>query len=263
MVICISSSGLIITYWDLLAIVPPSPPRPPSSQGLGILTMALFFTGAGCVIAAIPAISSAADLITPPSDEETLLRFVPDNELARHIDSYIQTHPLTVSLRSQPRFTESRPHLRIPEAQRRNHFTGGVLIGPEKVTVPPIVWTEQGGKSQVTIAYLGADLCGHPGDIHGGLLATMLDEGLARCSFGALPNGVGMTANLKVDYRSPAAAESFIVLRARTTKVEGRKAWVEGSVETLATPGKAPVLLAEASGLFIEPRQAAVCQRLR
>lgn len=90
------------------------------------------------------------------------------------------------------------------------------------------------------------------------MLATMLDEGLARCCFAALPNKIGMTANLNIDYKAPAMAGRCVVLRARTTKVEGRKAWVEGRIETLVGPGETPVVLAEATALFIEPRQAAV-----
>jgi len=90
----------------------------------------------------------------------------------------------------------------------------------------------------------------------------MLDEGLARCCFAALPNKIGVTANLNVNYRNPAPASTFVVLRCRTTKVEGRKAWVEGRIETLVGEGEKPVLLAEATALFIEPRQAAKMARV-
>lgn len=134
-------------------------------------------------------------------------------------------------------------------------------MGPGKVEVPPVAFCEEGGKSLVSISYLGRDLCGHPGIVHGGFLATMLDEGLARCCFAALPNKVGMTANLNINYRAPAKADSFVVLRAETTKVEGRKAWVSGVIETLVGEGETPVVIAEATALFIEPRQAAVSVR--
>ena len=114
------------------------------------------------------------------------------------------------------------------------------------------------GNLSWSVSYLGTDLCGHPGIVHGGLLATLIDEGLARCCFAALPNKVGMTANLNINYRSPAPAGAFVVLRAKTTKVDGRKAWVEGHIETLVPEGEKPIILVEASALFIEPRQAAV-----
>lgn len=131
-------------------------------------------------------------------------------------------------------------------------------MGPGRVQVPPYVWTEAGGKSLISISYLGEDLCGHPTIVHGGFIATMLDEGLGRCCFGALPNRVAMTATLTVNYRAPTPANSFVVLRAETTKVEGRKAWVEGRLETLVGEGEKPKVLCEATALFIEPRQAKV-----
>lgn len=184
--------------------------------------------------------------------------YTPEDDVAREIEAFINNHPVAKELRLKPEFSESRPHLKIPESQRGHNLTGGTLMGPGRVVVPPFTWSEKGGKSLISISYLGPDLCGHPGIVHGGFLATMLDEGLARCCFAALPNKIGMTANLNINYRAPAQAEKFVVLRATTTKVEGRKAWVEGRIETLVGEGETPLVLAEASALFIEPRQAAV-----
>jgi len=209
-------------------------------------------------MAAVPAFKAANGILHPPTDEETLSMYTPDDDASLEVEEFIRNHPIAVELRSKPEFIESRPHLKIPESMRSHSLTGGTLIGPGKVVVPPFAWSEKGGKSLVSISYLGVDLCGHPGIVHGGMLATMLDEGLARCCFAALPNKVGMTANLNINYRAPAPAGSFVVLRAKTTKVEGRKAWVEGHIETLAAEGEKPVVLVEATALFIEPRQAAV-----
>jgi adenylylsulfate kinase len=213
---------------------------------------------AGFTMATVPAVKVALEMLNPPTDEETLSMYTPSDEISREVEAFINTHPVALTLRAQPQFSESRPHLKIPESQRSHSLTGGTLIGPGKVVVPPFMWSESGGKSLVSISYLGEDLCGHAGIIHGGLLATMLDEGLARCCFAALPNKIGMTANLNINYRAPALAGNFVVLRATTTKVEGRKAWVEGRIETLVGEGEKPVVLAEATALFIEPRQAAV-----
>lgn len=209
-------------------------------------------------MAAIPAFQAAQAIMNPPSDQETLKMFTPEDEHSKEVEEFINNHPVTRELRSKPEYSEARPHLKIPESQRHHNLTGGTLMGPGKVVVPPLTFTEKGGKSLVSISYLGADLCGHPGIVHGGFLATMLDEGLARCCFGALPNKIGMTASLNINYRSPAPAESFVVLRAVTTMVEGRKAWVEGHIETLVGEGETPRVLADATALFIEPRQAAV-----
>lgn len=148
--------------------------------------------------------------------------------------------------------------MQYPAELRAHSLTGGTLSGPNKIVVPPYAFSETGGKSFVSVFYIGSDLCGHPGIVHGGLLATLLDEGLARCCFPALPNKVGVTANLNIDYRRPAPAGSYFALRATTTKVEGRKAWVEGRIETLPKNGEEPVVLVEAKALFVEPKNAAV-----
>jgi 3'-phosphoadenosine 5'-phosphosulfate synthase len=213
-------------------------------------------------MSAVPAMQTAQAFMNPPTDAETLSMYIPEDDIAQEIEDFINSHHVVQELRSKPEFSESRPHLQIPKSLRGHSLTAGTLLGPKRVVVPPFFWTEKGGKSLVSISYLGKELCGHPGIVHGGFLATMLDEGLARCCFAALPNKIGMTANININYRSPAPADTFVVLRATTTKVEGRKAWVEGRIETLAAEGEKPVVIAEASALFIEPRQAATMARI-
>lgn len=135
-------------------------------------------------------------------------------------------------------------------------------MGAGKMVVPPFIWHGQGetGPELISISYVGQDLCGHPGVLHGGFLATVLDEALVRACTSALPNNVGVTANLNVTYKSPSMADCYLCLRARTIRVEGRKAWVEGWIETLVdeSKGEKPVRLVEASALVIEPKNVGV-----
>jgi acyl-coenzyme A thioesterase PaaI-like protein len=195
-----------------------------------------------------------------PSDAETLELFQPPNELAREIDEHIKNHHLAVQLRNDPNFEESRPHLKILSPFKEQNLMAGTLAGEGMIAVPPLHFAEEGGKSSVSIFYLGSDICGHPGIVHGGLLATILDEGLARCCFPALPKKRALTANLNVNYRKPAPADNYFVLKANTVKVQGRKAWVEGRIESLTVNGEAPTVYTEASALFIEPKDLAVRQ---
>ncbi|KAK4993927.1 hypothetical protein LTR50_000141 [Elasticomyces elasticus] len=211
-------------------------------------------------MSAAPAADTINGFLKPPTDAETLTLFVPSTPEEEEINRTIQNHPLVQSMRADPSFSESRPHLKIPEAMRPHNLTGGTLLGPSKIEVPPLTFVQNGAAlpQLVQIAYLGPALCGHPYIVHGGLLATLLDEGLARCCFPALPNKVGVTANLTINYRKPCPAESYVVLRAETLNVEGRKAWVRGWIELLAEEGQEgePVRLVEAEALFIEPRGA-------
>jgi acyl-coenzyme A thioesterase PaaI-like protein len=209
-----------------------------------------------------PALSSMRDFANPPTDEETLTLFVPSDPSVAAIEDNLFAHPLVKSLLENPKYIASRPHLKIPEKLRAQNLTGGTLLGPDKIAVPPLQFSTADGSSFVSFQYLGPALCGHPGIVHGGLLATLLDEGLARCCFPALPNKVAVTASLKIDYKAPCMAGQVVVLRAETTKVEGRKAWVKGWLETLVEEGEKSVVLTEGEALFIEPRQAASMRRV-
>lgn len=147
--------------------------------------------------------------------------------------------------------------MRQPAEQRKHSLTSGTLLGPGKIPVPPLAFI-RGGEELVGFTYLGTELCGHLGMVHGGMLGTILDEGLAMCCFAALPNKIGVTASLNINYRAPVKAGSYVVLKAKTVKVEGRKAWVEGRIEMLGEGEEPGKLLVEATGLFIEPKYAKV-----
>jgi acyl-coenzyme A thioesterase PaaI-like protein len=210
---------------------------------------------AGIALSATPLVQTAQLLRNPPSDKETLGLWNPEAHTpAGKIEAALLNHPLTRALEEDPRFQVSRPHMKIPPNLRPKSFTGGALMAPDKIAVPPMVFSTGDGMEMVSICYLGDAVCGHPGVVHGGMLATLMDEGLARTCFAALPSKTGVTASLKVDYRAPCLADQFIVLKAQTTKVEGRKAWVKGRIETLPADGSTGKVLVEGEALFIEPR---------
>lgn len=190
------------------------------------------------------------------SDPESLTVFVPEDDASSAVDAHINSLPLVAALRADPDFSESRPHMKIPAPWRAHNLTAGTLLGPGRVTVPPLAFAEAGGKSYVEVFHVGTALCGHAGIVHGGFLATVLDEGLARCCFAALPHNIGLTAKLEINYKAPAYADQYLVLKATTTKVEGRKAWVEGRIETLPKEGEESTVLATAEALYISPRGA-------
>ena len=210
------------------------------------------------------------------------------------LDVLVSQIPLVQSLRqSHKTFKESRPHLAIPPAIRQHHLVGGSLAGSGKLALAPYMWTSsrkaeaqaesdpahmKKASSVVSVFHIGRDLCGHPGFVHGGLLSVLFDEVFARCISAAFPSGLGMTANLNVDFRKPALPDRLYVLRAETVKVEGRKAWVQGQmtylplsvsgsvdsqrivpdIALLREDSEGAVIVAEAKALFVEPKFADV-----
>jgi uncharacterized protein (TIGR00369 family) len=86
---------------------------------------------------------------------------------------------------------------------------------------------------------------GPPGYLHGGILATLLDETMSK-SVRAL--GLrAVTARMEIDYRRPVHSGSPIRLVGRLQRSEGRKHWTEARI--LDARGH---LMAEAKGIFIE-----------
>lgn len=190
----------------------------------------------------------------PLSDHDTLAAFAPEpSSLAEAVNDHLMSHPFVTSLFGDPQFNVSRPHLRDPLPIRSSNLTAGTLLGIDRITVPPLAFSKSDGSRYVSVIHLGSALCGHPGFIHGGMLATLMDEGLAGCCFPTLPKKSGVTVSLKLEYKKPCKAEGYVVIRAETTKVEGRKAWVKGTLERLTENYDiaAPEVLVEAEAFYV------------
>ncbi|KAJ8585497.1 Thioesterase/thiol ester dehydrase-isomerase [Rhizopogon salebrosus TDB-379] len=170
------------------------------------------------------------------------------------LEQSLQTLPLLTSLRSQPdahEWYETRPYVDYPEQFRVNNLTAGALRGPGKLALPPIIRSRRDESEAIIIVHVGRGMCGHDGIIHGGLLATILDESLARTAITNLPDKIGVTANLSINYRAPTFADQFIVVRIRLVEKAGRKSKVTGKVEDL----KGNVLV-DAHATFVQPKYA-------
>lgn len=72
------------------------------------------------------------------------------------------------------------PYSKFDPQKVHNSLTAGVLRGPGKLAIPPIVFSKHDESEAVAILHLGRALCGHDGIVHGGLICTVFDESLAR-----------------------------------------------------------------------------------
>jgi uncharacterized protein (TIGR00369 family) len=86
---------------------------------------------------------------------------------------------------------------------------------------------------------------GPPGYVHGGIIATLLDETMSKAvrSHGL----VAMTRTMEVDYKLPVKSKTPIRLEGLVVRSEGRKHWTEAKI--LGAEG---AVLAHGTGLFIE-----------
>jgi uncharacterized protein (TIGR00369 family) len=88
---------------------------------------------------------------------------------------------------------------------------------------------------------------GPPGYVHGGIIATILDEVMSKS---VRARGLtAMTRHMEIDYLRPVRSGEPIRLEGRLVRSEGRKHWTEARI--LDAEGR---LLAEGKGLFIELR---------
>ena len=94
---------------------------------------------------------------------------------------------------------------------------------------------------------------GPRGFLHGGIIATLLDETMSKAV--RAHNIVGMTRHMEVDYRRPVPSCTPLRLEGRVYHHEGRKHWAEANIMD-----EAGNVLAHSKGLFIEvrPRQERV-----
>jgi acyl-coenzyme A thioesterase PaaI-like protein len=121
------------------------------------------------------------------------------------------------------------------------------VAGPANPLSPPMHVTV-GENDEVTAELTMRPIHeGPPGGVHGGWVATLLDQllGIANIASG----NPAMTGELTVRYRKPTPIGVPLVLTARTDAVDGRR--VETSGEITADG----VVTAEAVGLFIRPNR--------
>jgi uncharacterized protein (TIGR00369 family) len=85
---------------------------------------------------------------------------------------------------------------------------------------------------------------GPPGYLHGGIIATLLDEAMSKAN---RAHGVtAMTRQMQVDYLRPVPSGVTNHIRGWVTRSEGRKHWTSAQIES-----SEGVVLAKATGLFI------------
>jgi acyl-coenzyme A thioesterase PaaI-like protein len=177
----------------------------------------------------------------------------------------IRNHPYVVDLLSTGKYDVQHAYDQSDE-HKQHSLTAGTLIGPDLIAHTPLSLSlkqhiiDETNQSELIVVYhLGSRLCGHKGIIHGGLLATLVDESFCRCGFPVLPNKLGVTAKLDIQYLAPTPANSIVVIRAFTTSVEGRKVYIDGTLSQLPAPKdydleKELVVSVKAKVLLVEPR---------
>jgi uncharacterized protein (TIGR00369 family) len=86
---------------------------------------------------------------------------------------------------------------------------------------------------------------GPPGHVHGGIIATLLDEAMGKAN--KLAGVVAMTRKMEIEYLKPVPLKRALILEGWGVKRDGRKHWT--AAEIRSEDGE---VLARGTGLFIE-----------
>lgn len=233
----------------LPAALPAAPARKPPFGARRLLHAALFLligTAAG---------ASLRILITPPVPPAP---GTPEDEYTTSVlHAQAASLPIVRQLTADPSFESWAAYQTLTPEHRAQHIMAGSLAGARGVGGYQRIWHNASTGEFVSVVFLGGAITGWPGVVHGGALATLLDESMARAAFRQWGGRSGVTANLQVEYKAMTLASGFYVVRLRARgeeELEERergkrhyKSFVEASVEDAVT-GRVTVV---ARGLFV------------
>jgi uncharacterized protein (TIGR00369 family) len=100
------------------------------------------------------------------------------------------------------------------------------------------------GKSFVCNFELGSSFVGPPGHVHGGIIATILDEAMGKAN--KLKNKVALTRRMEIEYLRPVPLGRPLVAEGRVNRVRGRALY--NSAEIRSAKGD---VLARSRGKFM------------
>lgn len=97
---------------------------------------------------------------------------------------------------------------------------------------------------------IGAGFQGGPGFVHGGIIATVLDEAMGKVN--RFHDVTAVTAELSIEYHRPIRVDEEIVVEASHVERNGRQLWHAGEIRNAAGQ-----VLAKGKGRFvvIDPAQ--------
>lgn len=238
--------------------------------------------------------SSASSSVHPTDDQESVLRhlldgfgFDPDVPLSNSGLDSLGTIELSTRLQALG-LPLAEPDTSLTVRQILNHVVKVPVMESSQQEATTSMWHRLVvPRRNDAFATLGADLvdlathasaagaaakirqtitcrsgvCGHPGVVHGGIVALLLDDAMGvACSVAScseLPNTdtelqrTGVTASMSIQYKRPCPVDHPLEIEAHLEKVEGRKRFMRS---VLRVQDDATQVLAEGESLYILPK---------
>ena len=166
------------------------------------------------------------------SSMQTLHR--PLNDQRKDVLDQLRETEWVKKLKSSSGIEMHRQSEKIPAPHRDYHVGQGLLYGPSKLEIDPVVFSNLDENRISVIYHLGENLSNEKGKVHKGVLSLLLDEALCFCGFPTLPNKRGVTASLAIEFEKDVPVDSTIVLNAQVVETKGRKCIIKGTLESLS-----------------------------
>jgi acyl-coenzyme A thioesterase PaaI-like protein len=191
--------------------------------------------------------------------------------------------PWTAPLISAPNLITRVPDSRLPKPTNEDSFFATTLKTPSTLRSCVSVYrrpvpSDPYIREISTFATIGSALDGHPGILHGGVVASLLDEAMGvlltvnheRDHFLAVAKGFAegespagglgsFTAYLNVRFLRPVRSSAAVQVVAWVVRREGRKSFVNAEVRQNVGGGEDDsgevVVCASGEGLFVVPRE--------
>ncbi|CAK9441557.1 uncharacterized protein LODBEIA_P54250 [Lodderomyces beijingensis] len=116
--------------------------------------------------------------------------------------------------------SNTSPAVTVQDEYHVPELTNQTLAKPGGILIKPVTFHNIQTDENVTIVHAGYRLCGYPFIIHGGIIATLLNETFKRSASlnqHTLSNLKGdfMVENLVINYKSPTFANQFLIVKTK------------------------------------------------
>jgi hypothetical protein len=138
---------------------------------VGVLVVA-YAVGSGYILLPYGMNYRASKLPEEGSEEEI--------QYLKQIETTLHSLPIVQRLSQDNEWIKKVGIFPIPKDDIPRNLTMGSLAGMGKITVKPVTFYNDKTKEFVVVMHVGQNVCGHRGLVHGGFLATVLDECLGK-----------------------------------------------------------------------------------
>ncbi|KAK3954805.1 HotDog domain-containing protein [Pseudoneurospora amorphoporcata] len=152
-------------------------------------------------------------LVSPPPP------LVPGSELdllqTKLIHRQAEDLQIVKELSADPAWESWEAYETLSPEHRAQHISAGAMAGSSGIGGYHRVWYNRETGECVSVIFFGSATTGWPGVVHGGCLATLLDESCGRAAFKKWGGQSGLTANLQLNYVSATYATKFYIIRVK------------------------------------------------